>query len=44
VLNWALSHPAEASKIAEAGYAHVKANHTYEVRCRWLLDQLKTLV
>jgi glycosyltransferase involved in cell wall biosynthesis len=44
VLNWAISNPVEAAKIADAGYAHVKANHTYEVRCRWLLEQLKALV
>jgi hypothetical protein len=32
-LEYYLSHPQEARRIAEAGCAHVRANHTQKIRC-----------
>ncbi|NKI20692.1 glycosyltransferase family 1 protein [Paenibacillus dendritiformis] len=42
-LQYYLSHPDEATKIAAEGQRHVVRNHTYEHRARQVLDLIKAL-
>lgn len=40
-IDYYLEHMDEANKIAESGYNHVKANHTYVQRAKMLLEIMK---
>lgn len=43
VVKWAIAHPAEVEKIAQAGEARVKRDHTYVARMRQVLNQFEKI-
>lgn len=43
-INFALVNGNWAEEIAREGYEHVQKNHTYAVRCGWLLEELRRLI